>query len=171
MNSLASHSVRPYTEGRLALGPQLDKLPHMLTLSCRQATRLQSAIDRAHSELTAIDRRVDEIALEQLSEIEVDGAELRAQQLAELVVSGRERHGWFDDEISLSAEHAPPLSLMRQVVSERRAAGSGKILSTSWRAFLPLRISVRRRPLLNCMTSSSRETGSKPKSEGESYSR
>jgi len=44
---------------------------------------LQSSIDRAHSELIVIDRKIDEIALQQLSPVEVDGAEMRAQTLAE----------------------------------------------------------------------------------------
>jgi hypothetical protein len=63
-----------------------------------------------NSELITIDRKVDEIALQQLSTIEVDGAPMRAQALAELVLSGRERHGWFEDSITLAPEHAPPLS-------------------------------------------------------------
>jgi hypothetical protein len=79
-------------------------------LTQQEITRLQSSIDRAHSELITIDRRVDQIALQQLSTVEVDGAEMRAQTLAELVVSGRERYGWFDDEITLAPKHAPPLS-------------------------------------------------------------
>jgi hypothetical protein len=79
-------------------------------LTHQEITRLQSSIDRAHSELIVIDRKIDEIALQQLSPVEVDGAEMRAQTLAELVVSGRERHGWFEDPITLAAEHAPPLS-------------------------------------------------------------
>ena len=69
----------------------------------------QSAIDRAHTELAIIDRRVDEIALSQLAEIEVDGILMRAQKMAELVVSGSEKHAWFDDELSLGVAHAPPL--------------------------------------------------------------
>jgi len=63
-----------------------------------------------HSELAAIDRRVDEIALAQLSEVEIDGQPTRAQKLAELVVSGQATHGWFDDPVSLAREHTPPLS-------------------------------------------------------------
>jgi ABC-type thiamine transport system ATPase subunit len=51
--------------------------------------RVQSSIDRAHSELILIDHRIDEIAVQQLSSIEVDGAPMRAQKLAELVVSGQ----------------------------------------------------------------------------------
>ena len=79
-------------------------------LTRQEIERFRGSIDRAHSELIAIDRRIDEIALQQLSEIQVDGVEMRAQKLAELVVSGRERHGWFDDEITLSPLHTPPLS-------------------------------------------------------------
>lgn len=69
-----------------------------------------SNIDEVHTELAAIDRRVDEIALTQLSEVEVDGVKMRAQKMAELVVSGVERYSWFDDELSLDAASAPPLS-------------------------------------------------------------
>ena len=72
--------------------------------------RIQSSIDRAHSELLTIDRRVDEIAHKQLSTVDIDGAPMRAQALADLVVTGRERHGWFDDFVTLGPEHAPPLS-------------------------------------------------------------
>src|SRR5579871_1261134 len=79
-------------------------------LTQEEILRLRSSIDRAHSELITIDRRVDQIALQQLSAIEIDGVEMRAQTLAELVVSGRERHGWFDDELTLTPNHAPPLS-------------------------------------------------------------
>ena len=68
-------------------------------------------IDRVHGELAQIDSRVDEIALSQLSEIEVDGVPMRAQKLAELVVSGKEAHQWFDDALNLDSEHSPPLSL------------------------------------------------------------
>lgn len=71
---------------------------------------LQQAIDRAHSELSLIDRRVDEIAIDQLSEIEVDGAPMRAQNLADLVVRGRDEYAWFDDVLSLTPEQAPPFT-------------------------------------------------------------
>lgn len=80
-------------------------------LTRQDISRLQSAIDHAHAELTVIDRRVDQIALGQLSQIDVDGIPMRAQKLAELVVSGLEQHGWFDDSISLLPENAPPLSM------------------------------------------------------------
>jgi very-short-patch-repair endonuclease len=79
-------------------------------LTRNEIERSKSAIDRAHAELAGIDRRVDEIALQQLSDIEVDGVPMRAQKLAELVVTGQELHGWFDDTICLSTENAPPFS-------------------------------------------------------------
>lgn len=69
-----------------------------------------SQIDRAHAGLVDIDRRIDDIALAQLSEIKIDGQPMRAQKLAELVVSGHAEHGWFDDVVTLAPEHAPPLS-------------------------------------------------------------
>lgn len=69
-----------------------------------------SAIERAHVELSTIDRRVDEIAHSQLSDMEVDGIEMRAQKMAELVLAGAEKHAWFEDELSLDPAHAPPLN-------------------------------------------------------------
>lgn len=80
------------------------------SLTRQEIENLRGSIDRAHVELITIDRRIDEIAQQQLSAIEVDGVEMRAQKLAELVVSGRDRHGWFDDEITLSQSHTPPLA-------------------------------------------------------------
>lgn len=87
--------------------------------------RLHQAIDRAHTELTNIDRRVDEIALTQLAEIKVDGSSLRAQEIAELVVGGTSRYDWFDDELSLAPEHALPLSTEDgvQLREDRRCLG------------------------------------------------
>lgn len=86
----------------------------------------RSQIDRAHDELAAIDRRVDAIALEQLTDLDVDGVPMRAHKLAELVLDGQKDHGWFDDAVSLDASHAPPLNdaeagTLREV---RRALGS-----------------------------------------------
>lgn len=75
-----------------------------------QIAQLKSSIERAHSELATIDRRVDDIAVSQLSDIEVDGVQMRAQKMAELVITGRSRHGWFDDVLSLDPSHAPPVS-------------------------------------------------------------
>ena len=66
------------------------------------------ALDRAHEEMARIDTRIDEIAHAQLADIVVDGVPMRAQKMSELVVEGRERFGWFDDELALSPEHAPP---------------------------------------------------------------
>lgn len=79
-------------------------------LTHQEIEHCRSQIDRAHAELAAIDRRVDEIALAQLAEVEIDGQPTRAQLLAELVVSGQAEHGWFDDAVTLAPEHAPPLS-------------------------------------------------------------
>lgn len=76
----------------------------------QEIEHVRSQIDRAHAELARIDARVDEIALAQLSEVEIDGQPMRAQQLAELVVSGEQTHGWFDDAVTLAPENAPPLS-------------------------------------------------------------
>ena len=99
----------------------------------QEIERLRGSIDRAHSELITIDRRIDEIADQQLSAIEIDGVEMRAQQLAELVVSGRERHGWFDDEIMLSPLYAPPLSSdeASRLREARRSLGEDLIYVTS----------------------------------------
>ncbi len=73
-------------------------------------TRLSQAIDRAHSELITIDRRIDAIAHAQLANVDVDGQPMRAEQLAEMVMAGAEAYGWFDDVLSLAPEHAPPLT-------------------------------------------------------------
>jgi very-short-patch-repair endonuclease len=102
-------------------------------LTRQEIERLRGSIDRAHSELITIDRRIDEIADRQLSAIEVDGVEMRAQKLAELVVSGRQRHGWFDDEITLSSLHAPPLSSddSSRLREARRLLGKDLVYVTS----------------------------------------
>ncbi len=72
--------------------------------------RCRQQINAAHSELASIDRRVNEIAEQQLSNVEVDGIAMRAQKMAELVINGRELHGWLDDSLTLKPEHAPPLT-------------------------------------------------------------
>ena len=72
--------------------------------------RCKLHIDAAHANIVSIDRRVDEIATTQLSNIEIDGVEMRAQKMAELVVSGQELHSWFNDELALKPEHAPPIT-------------------------------------------------------------
>ncbi|HOX72160.1 AAA domain-containing protein [Dokdonella sp.] len=76
----------------------------------REIRNLQDRINRVHAELYALDRRVDTIARQQLHDIDVDGTLFKAQKLAELVMEGCERHDWFDDTLTLAAEHAPPLS-------------------------------------------------------------
>ncbi len=102
-------------------------------LTRQEIERLRGSIDRAHSELITIDRRIDQIAQQQLSAIKVDGAEMRAQSLAELVVSGRGRYGWFDDEITLGPLHAPPLSSdeASRLRGARRALGEDIVYVTS----------------------------------------
>lgn len=95
-------------------------------LTMREIERCKSSIDRAHSELLAVDRRINEIALHQLSEIEVDGVPMRAQKLAELVQSGNELHGWFDDTVSLTPAFAPPFddSEAGRIRQARRTLGA-----------------------------------------------
>ncbi len=79
-------------------------------LARQEIEHRKSQIDRAHAELAAIDRRVDEIAMAQLAEVDIDGQVMRAQKLAELVVGGQTEHGWFDDVVDLTPEHAPALT-------------------------------------------------------------
>ncbi len=95
-------------------------------LTMREIERCQSSIDRAHAELLSIDRRINEIALHQLSEIEVDGVPMRAQKLAELVQSGNELHGWFDDAVSLIPDNTPPFdeSEAGRIRQARRTLGT-----------------------------------------------
>jgi very-short-patch-repair endonuclease len=122
LQSKIPEEVRPLTvallasdrEGVRQFQASIEAIQHHLSQLNPEQTRgdigtLQSAIARAHAELISIDRRMDEIALVQLSEIELDGVPMRAQKLAELVVFGREQHGWFDDPVLLK-EHPPPLS-------------------------------------------------------------
>ena len=102
-------------EGVRQFQASIETIQHQVSQLNPEQTRhdiatLESAIDRAHHELVSIDTRIDEIAIAQLSEIEVDGVPMHAQKLAELVTSGLEQHGWFDDEITLSPENAPPLT-------------------------------------------------------------
>jgi very-short-patch-repair endonuclease len=98
-----------------------------------QILTCHSAIDRAHMELSSIDTRVDEIAHSQLSDVEVDGIEMRAQKMAELVLTGSEKHAWFDDELSLDAANAPPLSGAEaaQLREARRRLGNDLVYASS----------------------------------------
>ena len=85
----------------------------------------RDAIERAHAALQRIDRRVDEIAGAQLSEVELDGRRIRPQTAARLVVDGRGDFAWFDDSLSAGPEHVPPLSLEeeRSLREARRRLG------------------------------------------------
>ncbi len=76
----------------------------------QELATLETVLNRAHDELAAIDQRIDVIAHAQLAEVDVEGVPMRAQQLAELVISGAQQHGWFDDDMTLAAENAPPLT-------------------------------------------------------------
>ena len=100
--------VRQFQASIEAIQHQVSQLNPEQT--SREISLLMGSIDRAHRDLASIDRRVDEIALTQLQEVEVDGAPLRAQKMAELVIGGQDAYGWFDDDISLASEHVPPLS-------------------------------------------------------------
>lgn len=116
--------VRQFQASIETIQHRVSQLNPELTL--KEIERAQSAIDRAHSELSSIDKRIDEIALHQLSEIEIDGVPMRAQKLAEMVVSGNELHGWFDDPISLSPENTPPFddSEAGRIRAARRKLGT-----------------------------------------------
>ena len=100
--------VRQFQAAIEAIQHQVAQLNPEITR--REIVTITSAIDRAHSELVDLDRRVDEIAAAQLADIDVDGVQMRAQRLAQLVVTGAAWHTWFDDEVALDPKHAPPLS-------------------------------------------------------------
>ena len=123
LQSKIPEEVRPLTvalltndrEGMRQFQASIESIQHRVSQLIPEETQqqihvLRQAIGRAHTELETIDRRVDEVALSQLSEIEVDGVLLRAQKMAELVMDGNAQHGWFDDALSLAPEHMPPLS-------------------------------------------------------------
>jgi very-short-patch-repair endonuclease len=100
--------VRQFQAAIEAIQHQVAQLNPEITR--REIVTIMSAIDRAHSELVDLDRRVDEIAAAQLADIDVDGVQMRAQRLAQLVVTGAAWHSWFDDEVTLQPQHAPPLT-------------------------------------------------------------
>lgn len=101
-------SLRQFQAAIEAIQTQVSQLNPEITR--QEIEHRRSQIDRAHAELTSIDCRVDEIAYEQLAEVEIDGQPMRAQKLAELVVTGQAEYGWFDDEVTLAPEHAPPFT-------------------------------------------------------------
>jgi very-short-patch-repair endonuclease len=94
--------------------------------------RLRSNIDQAHEELAALDKRVDEIALAQLSNIEVDGVKMRAAKMAEFVIAGNEPHSWFDDVLTLDEKHAPAMTdaEVAAVREARRRVGKDVVYAT-----------------------------------------
>jgi len=102
-------------EGVRQFQASIAKIQHQVSQLNREATlhdieNLKSHIDRTHNELSIIDKHIDEIAMKQLSEMNVDGVLMPARKLAEEVISGGEQYRWFDDDITLSSENAPPLS-------------------------------------------------------------
>jgi very-short-patch-repair endonuclease len=115
--------VRPLTVALLATDREgvrqfqasIEAIQHQVSQLNVQATEqaigaLHTAIDRIHHELVQLDARVNVIAMAQLGEITLDGENLRAQKAAELLLQGATEHGWFDDEITIGAEHQPPLT-------------------------------------------------------------
>jgi very-short-patch-repair endonuclease len=129
-------AVRPLTvsllasdrEGLKQFEASIRAIQQGVTQLDEQATRegiarTLAAIDRAHAELHAIDRRIDGIAAAQLSEVDIDGAPMRAAKMAELVVAGAERFAWFIDTPTLAPEHAPPLT--EDEAAQLRAARRG----------------------------------------------
>lgn len=102
-------------EGMRQFQTSIEAIQHQVSQLNVSATReeiknFEKEIEHAHAELQKIDRRIDEIALTQLSNIEIDGEPMRAQKLAKTVVSGQADFGWFDDSLTLSSEHTPPLN-------------------------------------------------------------
>ncbi len=113
--------VRPLTvalltndrEGIRQFQGSIEAIQHQVSqinpsLARGEIERLHQSIDLAHADLVRLDRRVNEIALEQLSQINIDGVLYRAEQLAELIMKGGDQYQWFDDELSLGEEHALP---------------------------------------------------------------
>ncbi|WP_347556852.1 AAA domain-containing protein [Robbsia sp. KACC 23696] len=116
-------AVRPLTvallsgdrEGIRQFQGSIEAIRHKVSqlnpiLAQAEIDRLHAAIDRTHSDLITIDRRVDEIAEKHLEHVEIDGASYRSEQLAEWVIKGDTMFAWFDDALSLAPEHAFPLS-------------------------------------------------------------
>ena len=114
-------AVRPLTvallagdkEGMRQFQASIEAIIHTLThlnsgLEADKIAACRTALDRAHAEMAQIDARIDAIAHTQLAEIDVDGVPMRAQKMAALVVDGEAQFGWFDDVLTLGAQHAPP---------------------------------------------------------------
>lgn len=139
LQSKIPEEVRPLTvalisgdrEGMRQFQSSIEAIIHNVSqlnadVTRTEIQRLLSAIDRAHSELATIDKRVDDIALTQLADFEVDGVIMRAQKMADLVINGNTRHSWFDDVLSLAPENAPPVAAteVAQGREARRRLGS-----------------------------------------------
>jgi hypothetical protein len=100
--------VRPLTvallsgdkEGMRQFQASIEAIIHKLSQLNTRGTedeieRCRQQIDAAHADVAGIDKRVDDIAAQQLSSIEIDGVPMRAQKMAELVVSGQqESRSW-----------------------------------------------------------------------------
>jgi len=121
LRSKMPESVRPLTVALLSgdhVGMQqfqssIATINHELTLLNisvldAEIKTLLTAIDHTHSGLATIDNRINAIADSQLADIVVDGVAMRAAAMADLVVTGNDRHGWFDDVLTLDASNAPP---------------------------------------------------------------
>ncbi|MEX5746283.1 AAA domain-containing protein [Massilia sp. X63] len=114
-------SIRPLSvallsgdkEGMRQFQASIEAIIHTLThlnpqLEDEAIATCRAALDRAHEEMARIDTRIDDIARAHLSDVDVDGVPMRAQKMAELVIHGRQLYGWFDDQLSLAPDHAPP---------------------------------------------------------------
>jgi very-short-patch-repair endonuclease len=101
-------SLRQFESAISTIQARVSQLNPELTR--QEIENRRSRIDRAHAELAAIDRRIDEIATEHLAEVKIDGEPQRALKMADMVVRGESEYGWFDDDLTLGPQHAPPLS-------------------------------------------------------------
>ena len=123
LQSKIPEEIRPLTvalmsgdrEGTRQFEAAISAIQHHVSqlnpaLTSKVIDNLLHTIDKTHRELATIDKRLDEIALAHLSDVEIDGVPKRAQELATLVIAGKELYEWFDDVLTLAPEHAPPLS-------------------------------------------------------------
>jgi hypothetical protein len=95
-------AVRPLTvallsgdkEGMRQFQASIEAIIHSLSQLNTRVTedeiqRCRQHIDAAHVEVAKIDKRVDQIAAQQLSSIEIDGVQMRAEKMAELVAPAK----------------------------------------------------------------------------------
>lgn len=102
-------------EGMRQFQASIESITHRITQLQPAQTEtkianLRSSITRAQAEQIEVDRRIHEVAMKHLTEIEVDGAPKRAEVLAEMVVDGLGAYDWFDDKLSLAEIHRVPLT-------------------------------------------------------------